>query len=160
MYYKIHSSNYIKMGTKNWSSEGFGKRGTILPAALTFLGVMGYGSVASQVNSGLESETRTQAEQKISQTRDRLHTALGHFSLRNNPGVNHAECDTVQTLTLDGKNCDVAVNEDGQYFIFVEGENQPYFLGEKEKAMRVITTLKNIFGPRQEAKTILAANNR
>ncbi|MBN2096596.1 hypothetical protein JW752_04360 [Candidatus Peregrinibacteria bacterium] len=148
------------MGIKNQPSEGARSKGTVLPAALAFLGVMGYGPVAGQINAGVETEARTKAEQKISQTRDQLHSALGHFSLRNNPGVNRAECETIQTLILDGKNCEVAVDGNGFYFIFVEGEDQPYFLGEGEKAARVISTLKNIFGPRQETKTILAANDR
>ncbi len=148
------------MERRNQPSEGMEKKRPTLPAALAFFGVVGYGPVAGQVNTRLETDARNQAVQKVSQTRDHLHKALGHFSLRNNPGINRADCETVQTLTLDGKACELGADKNGLYFITVEGEGQPYFLGEEEKAMRVISTLKNIFGPRQDTTTILAANNR
>ncbi|MBU1017764.1 hypothetical protein KKA33_01920 [Patescibacteria group bacterium] len=148
------------MATRNQPSEGIRKKGTVLPAALAFLGIMGYGPVASQINSGLKADARSQAKEKISQSRDRLHVALGHFSLKNNPGINRAKGKTVQSLTLDNKACELIVDEDGRYFIFAEGEERPYFLGEKEKAFRMLSALKNIFGSRQGVKTVLAVNNQ
>lgn len=146
------------MRRPNSPSEGLSNKNRTLLAILAFLGVLGYGNVASDINSGLEKRARTEAEGKIDKTRDRLHAVLGKFSLRNNPGIDRAKCNIVQTIELDGKKCELAVDDNSVYFLFIEGEEAPYFIGADNKATAVISTLKNLFAQtkgREDIKVVL-----
>ncbi len=143
------------MSRSNAPSEGFSTKNRTLLTVLAFLGIMGYGDVAGNVNAQFETSARTDAEGALQGSRDDLHLALGKRSLKNNPGVNWAECNTVATFELDGRECEVGVDANGMHFIFVEGV--AYFIGDEEKAEDVISTLKNLFGTRNDAETILAS---
>lgn len=145
------------MGTRNRSSEGFGKKLSTLPAVLAFLGVTGYGDIVGSINSHLKTKAKQEANELITNTKSRLIKALGNFSQRNNPGISKAKGNTIDTFELEGKKCDLVINDDGVFFIFVEGIKSAFYIGDEDKAKNVISTLKNLFGTRSDTKTILAS---
>lgn len=92
----------------------------------------------------------------MTNTKSRLIKALGNFSQRNNPGISKAKGNTIDTFELEGKKCDLIV-DDGVFFIFVEGVESAFYIGDEDKAKNVISTLKNLFGTRSDTETILAS---
>ncbi len=143
------------MSRSNAPSEGFNTKNRTLLKISAFLAVMGFGDVASDVNSGLEHSARTDAEGALQDSRDDLHKALGSFSLKNNPGVDRAECNTIEIFELNGRECELGVDANGIHFIFLEGT--AYCIGDGGRAKNAISTLKNVFGTRSDTETILAS---
>ena len=144
------------MGTRNRPSEGFGKIRT-LPAVLAMLGVMSYGDIVGSINSHFKTKAKQEANEVITNTKSRLIKALGKFSQRNNPGISRAKGNTIDTFELEGKKCDLIVDDNGVFFIFVEGVESAFYIGDEDKAESVVSTLKNLFGTRSDAETILAS---
>ena len=137
---------------RNRPSEGFGRK---LSAILAFLGVTVYGDIVGSINSHFKTKAKQEANELITNTKSNLIKALGSFSIRNNPGVSKAKGNTVDTFELEEKRCELVVDENGVFFILVEGVESAFYIGEEEQAQRIISTLQNLFADRGDIKGAL-----
>ncbi len=96
-----------------------------LSTVLAYFGLMGYSTVATDINSLLREQAAQKAQTTISECRDAVICTLAKINQQHlksvSPNINNVNYKVIKTMQLGDHECEIGMSDIGYYVIAVRG---------------------------------------